>query len=43
MFSGIVEEAGKVVALRKEKENLHITIECSFVDELKIEDRKSVV
>ncbi len=37
MFSGIVEEAGKVVALRKEKENLHITIECSFVDELKID------
>jgi riboflavin synthase len=37
MFSGIVEEAGKVVALRKEQENLHITIECSFVDELKID------
>lgn len=37
MFSGIVEEAGKVVALRKERENLHITIECSFVDELKID------
>ncbi len=37
MFSGIVEEAGKVVGLRKEKENLHITIECSFVDELKID------
>ena len=37
MFSGIVEEAGKVVALKKEQENLHITIECSFVDELKID------
>ncbi|MDF1550577.1 MAG: riboflavin synthase [Bacteroidales bacterium] len=37
MFSGIVEEAGKVVALKKEKENLHITIECSFVNELKID------
>jgi len=37
MFSGIVEEAGKVIALRKEKENLHITIECSFVNELKID------
>ncbi len=37
MFSGIVEEAGKVIALRKEKGNLHITIECSFVDELKID------
>lgn len=37
MFSGIVEEAAKVVALRKEKENLHITMECSFVKELKID------
>lgn len=37
MFSGIVEEAAKVVALRKEKENLHITMECSFVNELKID------
>ncbi|RLD67514.1 MAG: riboflavin synthase [Bacteroidetes bacterium] len=37
MFSGIVEEAGKVVALRKEQTNLHITIECSFVDDLKID------
>ncbi len=37
MFSGIVEEAAKVVALEKEKENLHITMECSFVNELKID------
>lgn len=37
MFSGIVEEAAKVVALRKEAENLHITMECSFVDQLKID------
>lgn len=37
MFSGIVEEAGKVVALKKEKENLHITMHCSFTDELKID------
>ncbi len=37
MFSGIVEEAAKVVALEQEKENLHITMECSFVDELKID------
>ncbi len=41
MFSGIVEEAGKVVALRKEKENLHITLECSFVNELKIDQSVS--
>lgn len=37
MFSGIVEEAATVVALEKEKENLHITMECSFVNELKID------
>lgn len=37
MFSGIVEEAANVVALRKEQENLHITMECSFVNELKID------
>jgi riboflavin synthase len=41
MFSGIVEEAGKVVLLRKEKENLHITIECSFTNELKIDQSVS--
>lgn len=37
MFTGIVEEAAKVVALEREKENLHITMECSFTNELKID------
>ena len=37
MFSGIVEEAAQVVALEKEQENLHITMKCSFVDELKVD------
>ena len=37
MFSGIVEEAAKVVKLEKDQENLHITLECSFVNELKID------
>jgi riboflavin synthase len=37
MFSGIVEEAATVVRLEKEKDNLHITMKCSFVDELKID------
>lgn len=41
MFSGIVEEAAKVVALNKELDNLHITVECSFVDELKIDQSVS--
>ncbi|MDE6242924.1 MAG: riboflavin synthase, partial [Muribaculaceae bacterium] len=37
MFSGIVEEAAEVVALRNDRDNLHITMRCSFVDELKID------
>jgi riboflavin synthase len=37
MFSGIIEEAATVVKLEKEKDNLHITMKCSFVDELKID------
>lgn len=37
MFSGIVEEAAQVVALEKEQENLHITMACSFVNELSID------
>ena len=37
MFSGIVEEAAKVVALTKEKDNLHLSFECSFVQDLKID------
>jgi riboflavin synthase len=41
MFSGIVEETGKVVALRKDRENLHFTLECSFTDELKIDQSLS--
>jgi riboflavin synthase len=41
MFSGIVEEAAKVVNLTKEKENLHITLTCSFANELKIDQSVS--
>ncbi len=41
MFSGIVEEAARVVALEKDQENLHITLSCSFVNELKIDQSVS--
>lgn len=41
MFSGIVEEAARVVAIEKEQDNLHITMECSFTDELKIDQSVS--
>lgn len=37
MFSGIIEETAEVIALEKEKDNLHITMTCSFVKELKID------
>lgn len=37
MFSGIVEEAAKVVRIDKDKENVHITMSCSFTSELKID------
>lgn len=37
MFSGIVEETGNVVSIIKDKENIDLTISCSFVNELKID------
>lgn len=37
MFSGIVEEAAPVVAIEADKGNIHLTMKCSFVNELKID------
>lgn len=37
MFSGIVEEAARVVAIEKENENVHFTLTCSFVGELHLD------
>ncbi|MBZ4675576.1 MAG: riboflavin synthase subunit alpha [Anaerophaga sp.] len=37
MFSGIIEEAATVVAVEKDKGNVHITLKCSFTDELKVD------
>lgn len=37
MFSGIVEEAAKIVAIRKEGTNVHLRVKCSFADELRID------
>lgn len=37
MFSGIVEEAAQVVKLLEEGGNIHITMKCSFTDELSID------
>jgi len=37
MFSGIVEEAAKVISIENEQDNVHITMSCSFVNELQID------
>lgn len=37
MFSGIIEEAAKVVSIEKEKDNLHITVAPTFIRDLKID------
>ncbi|MDG5800878.1 riboflavin synthase [Marinilabiliaceae bacterium ANBcel2] len=37
MFSGIVEEAATVTKIEKERGNVHLTLKCSYTDELKID------
>lgn len=41
MFSGIVEEMATVVAIRRDRENVDFTLECSFTGELKIDQSVS--
>lgn len=41
MFSGIVEEAARVVGLERDGDNLNLTLNCSFVDALKIDQSVS--
>ena len=41
MFSGIVEGMGTVVAIKKERENVHLTLKCDFINELKIDQSLS--
>lgn len=41
MFSGIIEEAARVVDIQKEQENIHITLTCSFAKHLKIDQSVS--
>ena len=41
MFSGIVEETARVVAIEKELDNHHFTLTCSFGGELKIQQSVS--
>ena len=37
MFTGIIEQLGQVVEIQKEGENIHITLEANFTNELKID------
>lgn len=37
MFSGIVEEAARIVAIERDGGNVHLTLSCSFTDELRID------
>lgn len=41
MFSGIIEEAAQVVAIEKDKGNVHLTLKCSFTNELQIDQSVS--
>jgi riboflavin synthase len=41
MFSGIIEEAAIVRSVEYDKENIHLTLSCSFTDELKIDQSVS--
>lgn len=41
MFSGIVEGMGTIVAIEKERENVHLTLSCDFVSDLKIDQSVS--
>lgn len=41
MFSGIVESTARVVALRHDDANLHITLSCPFIEELRIDQSVS--
>ena len=41
MFSGIVEGMGTVVGIVKEQQNVHFTLSCDFVNELKIDQSLS--
>lgn len=41
MFSGIVEGMGTVVAVERDRENVHLTLSCDFAGELKIDQSLS--
>ena len=41
MFTGIIESIGTITNIKKEQDNLHLTIKCSFTNELKVDQSVS--
>ena len=41
MFTGIIESTGIVIKIKKEEKNLRFTIQCSFANELKVDQSVS--
>ncbi|WP_299210878.1 riboflavin synthase [uncultured Dokdonia sp.] len=37
MFTGIIEDLGKIISIEKEQENIHLTVESDLTPELKID------
>lgn len=37
MFTGIIESLGEIIKIEREGKNIHYTLSCSFVEELKID------
>ncbi|GGG37789.1 riboflavin synthase subunit alpha [Dokdonia pacifica] len=37
MFTGIIEDLGKIISIEKEQDNIHITVESNLTPELKID------
>jgi len=37
MFTGIIEDLGKIISIEKEQENVHLTVESNLTPELKID------
>ena len=37
MFTGIIETLGEIISIKKESENLHFRIRCSYTSELKVD------
>ncbi len=37
MFTGIIEALGEIISIKKEEENVHFTIKCPFINELKVD------